>query len=93
MVPVLIYFSGLLAFLGGVAILNGYHAWTADWRVIVTIFGWVLVIAGVLRIVVPALAAAAGIGLYSGSYAMAVVGVIVLVIGAFLSFRGYWAKT
>ena len=57
LVPVVIYLSGLMAFLAGVAMLNGYHAWTADWRIIVTILGWLLVIAGIIRIVLPAAAA------------------------------------
>jgi len=91
LVPVLIYLSGVMAFLGGVAILNGYHAWTADWRVIVTILGWVLVIGGILRIVFPALVAALAVTVYSGTTSLVIVGVIVLLIGAFLSFRAYWA--
>ncbi len=89
LVPVVIYLSGLMAFLAGVAMLNCYHAWTADWRVIITILGWLLVIAGIIRIVLPAAAAVAAIALYSGGYTMAIVGVIVLVIGGFLSFKGY----
>ena len=89
LVPVLIYLSGLMAFTAGVAMLNGYHAWTADWRIIITIFGWVLVIAGIIRIVLPGAAAIAAIALYSGGYAMAIVGIIVLIIGGFLSFKGY----
>ena len=91
LVPVLIYLSGIMAFLAGVGILNGYNAWTADWRVIITIFGWLCAIGGVIRIVLPTLTAATAIALYSGGYAMAVVGVILLVIGAFLSFKGYSA--
>ncbi len=89
LVPVLIYLSGLMAFLAGVAMLNGYHAWSADWRVIITILGWLLVIAGIIRIVLPAAAAVAAMTLYSGGHAIAIVGVIVLVIGGFVSFKGY----
>jgi hypothetical protein len=89
MVPVVIYLSGLMAFLAGVGMLNGYHAWTADWRIIITILGWLLVIAGILRIMLPTLTAVAAITLYSGANAMAIVGIIVLVIGGFLSFKGY----
>ena len=59
LVPVLIYLSGLMAFLAGVAMLNGYHGWTADWRLIITILGWVLVIAGIIRIVLPGATAVA----------------------------------
>ncbi len=67
--------------------------WTPDWRIIITILGWLLVIAGIIRIVLPAAAAVAAISLYSGGYAMAIVGIIVLVIGGFLSFKGYRTAT
>jgi hypothetical protein len=51
--PTLIYISGVLTLPLGLAILNVYRAWTADWRVIVTVLGWLLVIGGVIRIVLP----------------------------------------
>jgi len=92
MVPVMIYLSGLMAFTAGVAMLNGYRAWSADWRVIITILGWLLVIAGVIRIALPTLTAVLALSLYSGASAMAIVGIIVLIIGAYLSFEGYRAK-
>jgi hypothetical protein len=87
--PVLIYLSGVLAFTAGVAMLNGYHAWTFDWRIIITILGWVLVIAGIVRIVLPAVTAVAAIALYSRGPAMLIVSIVVLVLGIFLSFQGY----
>jgi len=89
LVPVLIYLSGLLAFTAGVAVLNGYRSWTADWRVIITILGWIMVIAGIIRIVIPAVTASLALTLFSGTAGMAITGVIVLVVGAFLSFEGY----
>ena len=90
LVPVLIYLFGMLALAAGVAMLNGYRRWTFDWRIIITILGWLLVIAGVVRIVLPGVAAAAAISIYSGSAAMGIAGAVVLVLGGFLSFEGYW---
>ena len=55
--PTLIYIVGLLALTGGLAILNAHRAWTADWRVVVTVLGWLMVIGGVFRIVLPRLTA------------------------------------
>ena len=89
LVPVVIYLSGLLAFTAGVAILNGYRAWTADWRIIITILGWLMVIAGIIRIVLPAVTASLALTLYSGTAGMAIAGIIVLAVGAFFSFEGY----
>ena len=92
LIPVLIYLTGMLALTAGVAMLNGYHAWTADWRVVITILGWIMVIAGIVRIVLPAVTAVLAISLYSGSSAMPIVAVIVLVVGAFLCYQGYFRK-
>jgi len=87
--PTLIYFSGLTALVPGLAILNVHHAWTADWRVIVTILGWLLVIGGVIRIALPQTTVTLADTIYSGAAALPVVAVISLVLGAFLSFEGY----
>jgi len=88
-IPTLVYLFGAMSLAAGIAILHGHHAWTADWRVVVTIIGWLLVIGGVLRIVLPRLIANVATTVYSGPGAMAVAGVIVLIIGGYLSFEGY----
>jgi hypothetical protein len=87
--PMLIYIAGLLALTGGLAMVNAYRAWTADWRVVVTVLGWLMVIGGVFRIALPRLTAGLAAAVYSGSVAMTIVGVIVLVVGGYLSFEGY----
>ncbi len=87
--PIIIYLSGLLSLLPGLAILNVYRTWTADWRVIVTILGWLLAIGGVIRIVLPQFAATLATTLYSASVMLTVFAVVVLVLGGYLSFEGY----
>ena len=85
----LIFISGVLSLPAGLAILNVHRAWTADWRVIVTILGWLAVIGGVLRLVLPQVTAMIGSTVYSGSAAVPIFAVIALVLGGFLSFKGY----
>jgi len=87
--PILIYISGLLSLTAGIAILNAYRAWTADWRVIITVLGWLLVIGGVMRIVLPRVTASLATTIYSGPAVMIIVAVISLALGGFLSFKGY----
>ena len=87
--PVLIAISGMATLVAGLAILNAYHAWTADWRVLVTIIGWLFIIAGLIRLIVPKFAETAAPAVYSGPAALMVAGVVVLVIGGILSFEGY----
>jgi hypothetical protein len=87
--PTLIYLSGMLALTAGLAILNVHRAWSAGWRVLITILGWVLVIAGVIRIVLPTVTMSMATAISSAPVAMAIGGAIVLVLGGFLSFEGY----
>ena len=87
--PTLIYFAGLLALVPGLAVLNVYRAWTPDWRVVITILGWLMVIGGIVRIVLPQLIATLATDIYSGTPVLAIFAVIILVVGAYLSFEGY----
>jgi len=87
--PTLIYLSGLLTLPLGLAILNVHRAWTADWRVVVTVLGWLLAISGVIRIVLPQFTATAATALYSTSAGLMVFAVVMFVLGGYLSFEGY----
>src|SRR5262249_56070362 len=49
----LIYLTGLFAMTAGVAILLNHNVWAADWRVLITIFGWLAAIGGAQRIIWP----------------------------------------
>ena len=91
--PALIYFAGLFALVPGLAMLNVYRAWTADWRVVITILGWLMVIGGIVRIVLPQLIATLATDIYSGTPVLAIFAVIILVVGAYLSFEGYRQTT
>ena len=44
---------GLLALTAGLAMLNVHRTWTSDWRVMITVLGWLFVVTGVIRIVLP----------------------------------------
>ena len=49
----LMFLSGLLIMPAGLAIVLSHNVWTADWRVLVTLFGWLNVIGGALRLFAP----------------------------------------
>jgi hypothetical protein len=50
---ILLYLSGLLSLLAGLAIINLHNTWRMDWRVIITVLGWLMTIGGIIRIVAP----------------------------------------
>jgi len=87
--PGLIFVSGILLFVAGLAILRAHNIWVGGWPVLVTVLGWLAILGGLLRMLFPtrlaAIAAAVG-----GSTGGIIVGaVVLLVVGAFLSFKGY----
>ncbi|WP_085044016.1 hypothetical protein [Ensifer aridi] len=89
---ILFYLSGLLSLLAGLAIVNLHNRWRSDWRVIITVLGWLMTIGGIVRIVLPQVAIAVGSTIYGGRASTIVVALIMATLGAFLSFKGYMRR-
>ena len=45
---------GLVALLIGLTIVNVHNFWIAGWPVIITLFGWLAIIGGIIRMAFPA---------------------------------------
>ncbi len=87
--PALIYIGGLIAFIAGLAIVLTHNVWVAGWPVVITIFGWVSLAAGIFRIVFPASVTQLGRRLID-SQGFLIGGIAVyLLLGAWLSYAGY----
>ncbi len=86
----LIYLSGLLSLVAGLAIVNAHNVWAADWRVVITVLGWLGIIGGVCRIVVPQFVVLVGVPIISHGTVLLVAGIVVILIGALLSYKAYW---
>jgi hypothetical protein len=89
--PTLIYFSGLISLLPGLAILNVHRSWSG-WPAIITVIGWLMTVGGVIRLVLPATSATLASDLCSKPFVLLIVALIVLVVGAYLCFEGYRVK-
>ena len=87
---VLIYLSGVLTMTAGLAIVLAHNVWAADWRVLITLLGWLLTIGGAVRIVVPQQSEAMGRRFLEHPQAMPVFAAVWLAIGAVLCFFGYF---
>ena len=92
-----IYFSGILLLVAGLAILNAHHAWTPDWRSVITAIGWIITGVGTFRILAPPLGGCArprfvpgSVIAYSGFFTGA--GIVLLALGGFITFKGYVAE-
>ena len=84
-----IYFSGILALVAGLAILNAHNFWTRDWRSLITAMGWFLTVVGVFRIFAPQLVPFVAGSFMTQSGFFLVAGVIFLALGGFITFKGY----
>jgi uncharacterized membrane protein len=51
--PVILYLSGFVLLLTGILIVVSHQVWTADWRVMITIIGWLVFIKGLIRMFFP----------------------------------------
>ena len=87
--PALIFLSGILLFVAGLAIVRAHNIWAGGWPVLVTVFGWLILLSGLARMLFPAQITpiAAGVGRSAGLIVAAAI--VLLVLGAILSFKGY----
>jgi hypothetical protein len=90
--PMVIVLAGYAAFVPGLAIVYFHNRWTAAWPTLITLFGWLSVIIGFLRIVFPTQLA----GVMSrAAHAPAMhivlpaIGAVFLIIGGVLSYKAY----
>ena len=87
--PALIYIGGLIAFIAGLAIVLTHNVWVAGWPVVITIFGWVSLAAGIFRIVFPASVVQLGRRLIDNQGFLIGGITVYLLLGAWLSYAGY----
>jgi hypothetical protein len=48
-IPPVVYLSGMLMFVAGLAIVRVHNRWCLDWTVLVTLVGWFLLALGLVR--------------------------------------------
>ncbi len=51
--PAVIYLAGMMTLLGGLAIVQVHNVWCHDWSVLITMFGWMAVVGGSVRMLFP----------------------------------------
>jgi hypothetical protein len=89
-VPMLIVISGYVAFVPGLAIVYFHNRWTGGWPVVITLFGWLSLVVGLIRLVFPMqLAGIMAKAAPTLPGVLPVIGIVFLLIGGFLSFKAY----
>jgi hypothetical protein len=85
----LIYIAGLLAFVPGLAIVLVHNVWAFDWRLIITLLGWLSLLGGIFRLLLPRQVTAVGSAVLARRNYLTIGGVVTLALGALLSLFGY----
>ena len=86
-IPPVVYLSGVLMFVAGLAIVRAHNRWTADWTVLITLCGWFFLCLGLFRMFAA--------GLYQQTSANATSSVFIvlesmlLLVGAIITVKSY----
>ena len=84
-------FSGILALVSGLAILNVHHRWTPDWRSAITAIGWVITGVGTFRIIAPQFTAFVAGAIVANNGFFVGAGIVLVAFGGYVTFKGYAA--
>ena len=85
----LVYVSGILALVAGLAIVNTHNLWVVDWRLIITLFGWALTLSGAARVMFPEPVKKVGKGMSERLTITRLVGMLWAGLGGLLAFKAY----
>ena len=89
--PGLIFIAGFMALVLGLTLVIFHNHWVAGWPVLITIYGWLALAGGVLRIVFPGVAVKMGRAMMQRDGLLMTSGAVNILLGAFLSYMGYLA--
>ena len=87
----IIFIAGLIALTVGLAIVNTHNVWSADWRVVITILGWLMVLGGIARIGFSRQVKAMGAAMLNRQWLLRLPGGLMVTLGFWLFWMGYVA--
>ena len=87
--PAVIFESGFPLFVAGLAIVRAHNRWNGGWPVLVTVVGWLGLLGGLSRILFPTRLAPIAIAAVQTTGVLPAMATVLLLVGAFLSFKGY----
>ncbi len=89
-IPPVVYLSGVLMFVGGLAIVRAHNHWMPDWTVLITLSGWFFLALGLFRMFAASLYQR-GSAKTSATVFMILEGML-LVLGLVMTFKAYRSR-
>ena len=87
--PTFAFLTGLMALPAGLAIVLTHNVWTVDWRLLITLIGWLTIIKGAIRLLAPQQVTNVGRRFIGRPYVVTGAAAIWILLGAVLCFFGY----
>jgi hypothetical protein len=81
----LVYLSGLLFFIAGIAIVRSHNIWIWSWQTILTIIGWLTILLGCVRMFFPH----AYIAQFKNDNSAFFIEILLILLGIFLTIKAY----
>ena len=87
----LVYLFGLMDFAAGLAIVLVHNVWVADWRVLITLLGWLLLVRGLVRVLLTETVMGYAKTIMRGRNVYLISGIVLSLLGLVLCYFGYRA--
>jgi len=87
----LVIIAGAIVLVAGLAVVRLHNVWSG-WPVLVTVMGWLLVIGGLLRMLLPRQLANMAVDMTVDPKMLLVPAGTLCIIGLFLSYKGYFSS-
>jgi hypothetical protein len=87
--PALLYIASAIGLLGGVALVLAHNVWAADWRLIITLLGWISIVDSASWLLLSDQVERFWSPLIGSPLLPLWGGALVLLLGAVLSYFGY----
>ncbi len=86
-IPPVVYLSGVLMFVGGLAVVRAHNHWARDWTVLVTLSGWFFLVLGLFRMFAANLYQRGSANTSTGVFIA--VEAVLLIVGLLMTFKAY----
>jgi hypothetical protein len=87
----LVYLFGLIDLAAGLAIVLTHNVWVADWRVLITLIGWLMLIRGLVRVLLTDTVMGYAAKFIRNRRLYPISGIVLVLLGLVLCYFGYVA--
>ncbi len=88
-----LYLGGAMALTIGYLILAFHNTWTKDLSVIITIFGWLALIKGIVILIRPKIMIALSKAILKNQNILKIEAIVIIILGLAFSFLGFCPKS